>query len=174
MNMQQKFLQIIIRAIHESPIWIGFSLYKMHEESYRFDWSLVSFILCHQNEMRPRDICEVLLTDLIESAAIQLLRKERISSRIVFHDRGRSSQLPTAAAVCAGRMCMKNGCRGQQLPRWGVRGSRRPQPDFLAGQLCMAKVEEMLLQWRWIGRGAISSRILESRYLAIQWISGRS
>jgi hypothetical protein len=82
--MQQIFLQIIIRAMHESPIWIGFSLCKMHEESYRFDWSLVSFILCSQNQMRPRDICEVLLTHLIESAAIQLLRRERISSRIVF------------------------------------------------------------------------------------------
>lgn len=69
--------------MHESPIWIGFSLCKMHEESYRFDWSLVSFILCHQNQMRPRDICEVLLTDLIESAAIQLLRKQELCSMIV-------------------------------------------------------------------------------------------
>jgi hypothetical protein len=90
-----------------SNAWItqlGFSLCKMHEESYRFDWCSVSFILCHQNQMRPRDICEVLLTDLIESSAIQLLRKERISSRIVGVRLSYRLLLLFVQAECAWRM----------------------------------------------------------------------
>jgi len=40
----------------------------------------INFILCHQNQTRSKDM------DLIESVTIQLLRKEKILSKIVFQD----------------------------------------------------------------------------------------
>lgn len=88
----------------------------------------INFILCHQNQTRSKDM------DLIESVTIQLLRKEKILSKIVFQDYEHLSQLSTIDIVCGGRMCMKNRCCIYQLSWWRIQGSKISQTELL-GQL---------------------------------------